>query len=92
MRKAYFYVGSNNKTHKLEKAKIERIVSRYFEGFTAFEVVGYWRGNKEKTLKVEVITDEKDSMLRRVGKEVKNALEKQSVILEVVESNCAFIS
>lgn len=38
---------------------IPEIVSQYFEGFTVFEAVGYWKGKREKTSVVEVITNER---------------------------------
>lgn len=91
MQKAFYYIGSNNVTHELEEEKILSIVGKYFDGFTAFEVVGYWKGSQEKTLKVEVITDESHAKLVKVGKELKEALTQESVLLEVVETNCAFI-
>lgn len=91
MQKAFYYIGSNNATHDLEEEKILAIVSRYFDGFTAFEVVGYWKGKGERTLKVEVITDEPHTKLVRVGRELKERLEQESVLLEVVETNAAFI-
>lgn len=91
MRKAYYYIGSHNVTHELEVQKIEQVVSKYFDGFTAFEVIGYWKGQRERTLKVEIVTEENDAVLARVGKELRVALEQESVMLEITESNCAFI-
>lgn len=91
MKKAYFYIGSNNATKELETEKIEGIVSAHFDGFTASEVVGYWKGTKERTLKVEVVTEESDVLLARIGKELKTKLEQESVLLEIIESNCAFL-
>ena len=91
MKKVYYYIGSNNETHKLEKTKIEQTLATHFEGFTAFEVIGYWKGLKEKTLKIEVITELADSQLANIGKELKIKLKQESVLMEIVHSNCAFI-
>lgn len=91
MQKVFYYIGSNNKTKELEQEKIEAIVSAHFEGFTASEVVGYWRGSKERTLKIEVITSEAPAKLAKIGKELKNKLEQESVLMEIIESNCAFL-
>ena len=91
MQKVFYYIGSNNKTKELEQEKIEEIVSAHFEGFTASEVVGYWRGSKERTLKIEVITSEAPSKLTKIGKELKVKLEQESVLMEIIESNCAFL-
>lgn len=91
MQKVYYYIGSNNKTKELETESIEAIVSAHFEGFTASEVVGYWRGSKERTLKVEVITDESPAKLARIGRELKTKLDQESVLMEIINSNCAFL-
>lgn len=50
------YIGSNNKTGKLEEQKAIKIVSKQFEGFTAFKGLGYWQGKPERTLIVEIET------------------------------------
>lgn len=86
-----FYVGANNTTHLLEIDKITATVAASFEGFTATEVIGYWRGERERTLKIEVATDKPDSDLVKIGKELRHALDQESVMLEIVESNIAFI-
>ena len=90
----------NNKKYKarqaqwqkeLEQKKIEAIVSGHFEGFTASEVIGYWKGSKERTLKIEVITDLAPGQLAKIGKELKTKLEQESVLMEIIKSNCAFL-
>lgn len=91
MQKAIYYIGSNNRTHELESEKAVAIIGKYFEGFTAFEVVGFWKGAQERTLKVEVVTEEASTTLVRVARELCEALEQEAVMLEVVESNVAFV-
>ena len=91
MQKAFYYVGSNNETKQLEIEKIEEIVSAHFDGFTASEVIGYWKRSKERTLKIEIITSESAEKLAKICKELKIKLNQESVLLEIVESNCAFL-
>lgn len=91
MRKVYYYVGSNNKTRKLEVEKIEAVLARHFQGFTTYEVAGYWKGQRERTLKVEVVTEEQPAKLTTVARELAHELEQQSVLMEIVESNFAFV-
>jgi len=91
MKKVFFYIGSNNKTKVLEVEKIEDIIGKYFDGFTVFEVVGYWKGNKERTLKVEVITEEGATVITRIAKELKKELDQESILVEILKSNCLFI-
>lgn len=91
MQKVYYYVGANNDTKELEKSKIENILSKSFDGFTAYEVVGYWKGNKERTLKIEIIDERPASDLAKVAKRLKKGLNQESILMEIVQSNCAFI-
>lgn len=91
MQKAVFYVGANNQTHELEVEAITEIVSQTFEGFTASEVVGYWHGSQERSLRVEVVTDEKPAVLTKVAKDLARGLQQDAVMLEVFDSNVAFV-
>jgi len=91
MQKVYYYIGSNNTTKQLEVDNIEKIIAGHFEGFTASEVIGYWRGSKERTLKVEIITDETPAKLAKIAKELKIKLDQDSILMEIIKSNCAFI-
>jgi hypothetical protein len=91
MKKVAYYIGSNNATHELEADKIEGIIASHFDGFTAFQVIGYWRGSKEKTLLIQAITEKTDSELAKIAKELKEKLSQESILMEIVESNSAFI-
>jgi len=91
MKKAFYTIGANNATHKLEINKIKSILSTHFDGFTAFEVIGYWKGQEERALKAEIITELPDSELARIGKELKTKLEQESILFEIINSNSAFI-
>lgn len=92
MQKAYIYIGSNNTSHELELEKAQAIISEYFEGFTAYEVVGYWKGSKEKTLKVEVMLADGDAVkATRLCKDLAKQLSQEAILLEIINSNFAFI-
>lgn len=92
MKKAILYIGHNNATKTLETQNICAIVSEHFEGFTTEQVTGYWRGQKEDTLKVEIVTDSSDSKIVALCKELRVKLSQEAIMLEIVESNVAFIS
>jgi len=92
MTKYYIYIGSNNVTHELEASTAMQIISQYFDGFTAYEVVGYWKGTSEKTLKVEIVSDaDSDAKITRLCKELKKELSQDAIMLEKINSNTAFI-
>lgn len=92
MKKAIFYIGANNSTKKLEVKKIEKTMNAHFEGYSAIQIIGYWKGKKEKTLMVQVVTESPDSELARVAKELCDVLKQDAVMLEVVDSNVAFVT
>lgn len=93
MQKYYIYIGSNNETHKLESAEAIETISKYFDGFTAYEVIGYWKGSQEKTLKIEIVSDagSDDTRIIRMIKELKTQLKQDAIMLEKINSNTAFI-
>ena len=52
------YIGHNNSTLKrFKEAKINKIISKYFIGYTIQKVTGYYEGIKEESFKVEIITN-----------------------------------
>ena len=92
MKKAILYVGHNNVTKELEADKIIEITGKYFEGFTTEQVIGYWKGARENTLKVEIVTDSSDATITKLCRELRVALDQEAIMLEIIESNIAFIS
>ena len=48
------YIGSNNDTKQLESEKIKTIVGKRHNGFSYFEGIGSWMGNKEQSCIVEI--------------------------------------
>jgi len=91
MKKAYIYIGSNNATRELESEKAISIISDHFDGFSAYEIIGFWKGSKEKTLKIEIVIDNDTALIVKVCKELKTKLFQEAIMLEIVESNVAFI-
>jgi len=61
------FIGSNNKTHKVERDKLEKVLGKYHEGFTVQPAVGYWQGVREDSVTV-VISDEFDTILETIKK------------------------
>ncbi len=92
MQKAYIYIGSNNDTKILESDKAIDIITKFFDGFSTYEIIGFWKGQKEKTLKVEIVVSENDNAkVVKLCKELKTELQQEAIMLEIINSNCAFI-
>jgi hypothetical protein len=78
------YIGSNNETKELEKGKAIGIISEWYPSFTVSEVVGYWKGTEERTLRVEIMTsgDEvNDFAIRKLTKELEKELNQEKVLV-----------
>ena len=72
------YIGSNNTTKKLEAKKAIAIASKYFEGFTYQNASGFWKGLSEKTLIIEIETDNKKKVIE-LAEELKEALFQEAI-------------
>ena len=62
-----YRIFTENKNHK----EIEKIVSKYFEGFTLIKSEGYWRLQKENSLIIEIVTDDTDKLINDLAGEIK---------------------
>jgi hypothetical protein len=65
-------------------ANVPEIVSRYFEGFTLFEGKGYWKGEGEESLVVEVVTGDRANVYA-MAREIKE-VNKQECVLVVASA------
>lgn len=93
MKKINFSIGSNNQTHELEQDKALNILSAHYEGMSVSELIGYWKGQQEKTLLVSIVCDTVDyTKVKRVCAELNTALNQDAVMVEILDSNTLFIS
>ena len=72
------YIGSNNRTGRLEYDKAMRITAKQFEGSTAFKGTGYFKSKKEKCLIIEIETAEKSKVKGLISTLLK-ALKQESI-------------
>jgi tRNA(Glu) U13 pseudouridine synthase TruD len=78
-----YYIGANNKTKKVETKKAVGIISKKFEGFTVSKSLGYWQGKAEKSIIVEIETNNKKQIMA-TALELCKALKQQAVGLATV--------
>lgn len=69
-------------TEDKNREGIEQIISKYFDGFTLIPAIGYWKGNKEQSLIVEILSD-KDVLpvVEQIAEEIKRVNDQQSVLI-----------
>ena len=74
------YIGHNNKTlKKFKEASINKLITKYFEAYTLQEVKGFYKGNKEDSYKVEIITD-KDKKVNKLKDFLVSELNQESIL------------
>ncbi|MDD4290607.1 MAG: hypothetical protein PHH83_05070 [Patescibacteria group bacterium] len=93
MKKINYYIGSNNKTHRLELEKALEILAEFYEGMSVSELIGYWKGNQEKTALISIVCETVNfTEIKAVCKKLNTALEQDAIMVEVLDSNTLFIS
>jgi hypothetical protein len=71
------FIGSNNTTHKVERDKLEQVLSKYHEGFTIQPAVGYWLGAREDSVTV-IISDDFDAIINTIQR-LKQVLKQDAI-------------
>lgn len=74
------FIGSNNETHKVERDKIEALLTEYVDGFTILPAVGFWKGQKEDS--VAVLLDVQD--IGHIAYRLKKALKQEAIAFQEV--------
>lgn len=62
-----------------------RIASTFFPCFTAFKAIGYWRGESERSVVIEVDTSD-HATVYEMAREMKIRLEQESVLVVEIPS------
>ena len=74
------YIGHNNTTLKRFKEQvINELITKYFEAYTIQKVTGYYKGIKEDSYKVEIITN-KDKKVNKLKNYLVNELNQESIL------------
>ena len=76
------FIGSDNKTKKLEVDKIISIVNANHEAFPLdYPVIGYWRGEAEETA-VLYLSDEHQKVMNTLS-ELKEVLDQEAIAYQI---------
>lgn len=74
-------IGSNNRTKKLEKSKAYRVILKYTDAFSCYEMIGYWRGKREKCLVVE-LDNISNPTVEKMAKELAKVLKQEAIMIQ----------
>ena len=76
------HVGANNLTGRIDRRRIEGLVAQYFDGFTLSTQTGYWRGRKERSLRIDVLGGGPRTL--ELAEVLAGALSQEAVLVERV--------
>jgi hypothetical protein len=75
-------------TEDINREKIVKIISNWFDGFTLFEGTGYWNGINEAALVIEIIAEDEDmESIAVIAKKIKSVNRQESVLVSKTEVN-----
>ena len=91
MNKILLYVGANNTTKVVEVSKMQKVLDKYFMGYTIIACNGRYNGVNEQAVKVEIFDDKQTfDSIKEIIKSLRIAL-AQDVILTDINNQVLFI-
>ena len=77
------YVGANNTTKEVAVDSLKAILNAYFEGYSLLPAEGMWKGTPEKSVVLEIQTDEVGKVKDLIAV-LKDKLEQQAIGYQVL--------
>jgi len=82
-------------TEKKNKEKIVKIVNQYFDGFTIIESIGYWQGQSENSLVIEIDSIGTDynqiARINNIATQIKSENNQEAVLVQIIHCNSVLI-
>jgi len=73
-------------------AEVARILKSYaINGFTIYEVQGYWQGKAERSFKIEIATEDSHFIMGELCNELRDKYKQDSVMLTLPNGEVEFI-
>jgi hypothetical protein len=64
--------------------QIKDTICQYYKGFTIIKTIGYWQGIAEKSLKIEILSEDKERQnIKEIVRIIKSINNQEAVLLTV---------
>ena len=84
------YIGYNNKTKKaFKEVLINSLINKFFEGYSMQKITGYYKGIKEDSFKIEIITEDQKKV-NKLKAFLINKLNQESILKTSQNLNIEF--
>lgn len=75
-------------TENKNQNRVVEIVGKKFTGFTIIAATGFWKGQREDSLIIEIIGDDvKVEDVNAIATEIKNVNNQEAVLVQKIENN-----
>ena len=93
MTTATFYIGADNVTRHVETVKALETVGNAFDGFAFWQATGYWKGEREETLVVQIagLDEEGVELARALARNLAEVLHQDAVALTLADESFELI-
>ncbi len=72
-----------------KKVGIEKLISFYFDGFSILNAIGYWKGQREDSIVIEIITND-NNKVKALVQEIKKTNRQECVLVTIGECKAIF--
>ena len=74
------------------KGVVARTLSAWgIDGFTIYEVAGYWQGEAERSFKIEIAIDKDEEVVYNVAMKLKSLYNQDSVMVTLPDNTVKFV-
>ncbi len=78
-------------TENQNEVEIEKIVNKFYPGFTVVKGEGFWRMQKEDSLIIEIVTQDEDTKINTVAQEIKELNKQEAVLVQKIKNKQWYI-
>ncbi len=79
-------------TEDMKLDEMQKIVSRYFDGFTMIPTFGVWKGKRENTICIEIACEGKDqSKVEAICREIDLLNRQECCMVQYLETAVRFV-
>jgi len=79
-------------TENVNRGNIDKIVGRYFDGYTVIEAQGVWCGKRENSLIIEIIAEGKDRpKVLAIAREINIANKQECCLVQEIACRSTFV-
>jgi hypothetical protein len=72
---------------------VEKLVGRYFEGYSVMYQDGFWHGAKERSMTIEIFSSQLNSgdLVRLIAEQIRDLNKQECVLVQEIECIGRFI-